>query len=134
MQPMFSTVLLAALSLCACSPSPTSANADPKASAAPGDMAMADAEHAKMSKASATPAAEMPKMASATGSVEAVDAAAGKITIAHGAVDALQWPAMTMAFKATPEQIASVRIGQKVNFEFQSQGMDATISRIEPVK
>ncbi|QOX05636.1 copper-binding protein (plasmid) [Xanthomonas sp. WG16] len=72
--------------------------------------------------------------ASATGTVEGIDVSAGKITIAHGPVDALDWPAMTMGFKATPEQIASVQVGQKVNFEFQSQGMEATITRITAIQ
>ena len=74
--------------------------------------------------------AQPAKVASATGTVEAVDAAVGKITIAHGPVEALGWPAMTMGFKATPEQIASVQAGQKVRFEFQAQGMEATIITI----
>ena len=72
--------------------------------------------------------------ASASGTIEAVDAAAKTVTIAHGPVEALKWPAMTMGFKATPEQIASVQAGQKVQFEFESQGMDATITQISPVK
>ena len=70
--------------------------------------------------------------ASATGTVEAVDAAAGKITIAHDPVASLDWPAMTMRFKATPEQIASVQPGQAVRFEFEARGMDGTITAIEP--
>ena len=72
--------------------------------------------------------------ASASGIVKVVDAAAGKITISHGPVAALNWPAMTMAFKATPAQIAAVRMGQKVDFEFVSKGMDRTLTRIAPVK
>ena len=72
--------------------------------------------------------------ASATGIVKVVDAAAGKISISHGPVAALNWPAMTMAFKATPSQLAAVHVGQKVDFEFVSNGMDGTITRIAPVK
>ena len=71
--------------------------------------------------------------ASATGTVEAVDPAAGKITIAHDPVASLDWPAMTMRFKATPEQIASVRPGQAIRFDFEARGMDGTITAIEPV-
>jgi Cu(I)/Ag(I) efflux system protein CusF len=72
--------------------------------------------------------------ASATGIVKVVDATAGKITISHGPVAALNWPAMTMAFKATPQQLASVHVGQKVDFEFLSKGMDGTLTRIWPGK
>ena len=69
--------------------------------------------------------------ARASGTVEAIDVAAGKISIAHGPVESLDWPAMTMAFKATPEQIASVQVGESVRFEFASTGMDGTILSIE---
>lgn len=72
--------------------------------------------------------------ATATGTVKAIDATTGKITISHGPVAALQWPAMTMAFKATPAQMAAVHAGQKVDFAFVSKGMDATLARIAPVK
>jgi len=72
--------------------------------------------------------------ASATGIVKVVDAAAGKLSIFHGPVAALNWPAMTMAFKATPSQLAAVHVGQKVDFEFVSNGMDGTLTRIGPAK
>ncbi len=72
--------------------------------------------------------------ASATGTVKSIDLASGKVVIAHGPVDSLKWPAMTMGFKATPEQLASVQAGQEVEFEFESKGMDATIARISPSK
>jgi len=72
--------------------------------------------------------------ASATGIVKVVDAAAGKITISHGPVAAVNWPAMTMAFKATPTQIAATHVGQEVDFEFVLKGMDGTLTRIVPAK
>lgn len=128
---------LTALLLAACSQSPSSDAAATKDAAAADDMAMSATEHPQMAdqaKPAATDMTQAPKAASATGTVESVDATAGKITIAHEPVDTLKWPAMTMGFKATPEQIASVQAGQKVQFEFQSQGMDATITQITPVK
>jgi Cu(I)/Ag(I) efflux system periplasmic protein CusF len=69
---------------------------------------------------------------SAIGTIQSIDARTGKLTIAHGPVAALKWPAMTMAFKATPAQLASVHVGQKVKFEFVADGMDATITGISP--
>lgn len=93
---------------------------------------MSEAEHKAMTAGDMTaPAA---KSAMADGTVESVDTAAGKITIAHGPVDALQWPAMTMAFKVTPEQMASVKAGDKVRFEFAMQGATANITSITPAK
>lgn len=136
MKLMLSASVLAALLLSACSPSPSNDTVVPKEVAEAGDMAMSEAEHAKMANETTAPQAEaaMAKMASATGTIESVDAAAGKITIAHGPVEALKWPAMTMSFKATPEQIASVGAGQKVQFEFTAEGMNATITRVESIR
>lgn len=124
---------LAALLLAGCSQAP---NADDMAKENAADMDMPANEHAKMAEpmppaVSAT--AQHAKTASATGTVESVDTAVGKITIAHGAIEAVNWPAMTMAFKATPEQIASVKAGQKVHFEFRLEGMGATITQIMPM-
>lgn len=52
----------------------------------------------------------------AEGTVTAVDKAAGIVTIKHGPIKALNWPAMTMKFKATPEALASAKVGQKIHF------------------
>lgn len=117
------------LLLGACSQAP-SGSATQSADSTP----MPAAEHAAMADPEKPASGEMEqpgKTASATGTIESVDATAGKITIAHGPVEALDWSAMTMGFKATPEQIASVQAGQKVRFEFQAQGMEATITTIE---
>lgn len=124
---------LTALLLAACSQAPSGDTATQGADNTP----MPAAEHAQtadQTKPAHSDMAQSGKTASTTGTVEAVDAAAGKITIAHDPVDALGWPAMTMGFKATPEQIASVQAGQKVHFEFQAQGMDATITQIMPAQ
>ena len=74
------------------------------------------------------------KAATATGTVESVDVAAGKIVIAHGPVEALQWPAMTMGFEATPAQIQAVQPGQRVEFQFDSQGAKNTLLHIDPME
>jgi Cu(I)/Ag(I) efflux system protein CusF len=76
------------------------------------------------------PASAPGTAASASGTVESVDVVAGKITIAHGPVAALKWPAMTMAFAATPEQLASVKPGQQVEFDFVAEGMKASLTSI----
>jgi Cu(I)/Ag(I) efflux system protein CusF len=69
-------------------------------------------------------------VASATGRVDRIDPVAGSITIAHGPVESLGWPAMTMAFKATPEQIAAVKAGDDVTFVFDTAGNEATLVSI----
>lgn len=108
---------------------PSSADATAVAAPSAADMQMSEAEHKQM--AGDTQAATM---AMATGTIESVDTAAGKITIAHGPVEALKWPAMTMAFNASSEQLTSVKPGQKVEFEFEAKGMDNTVTRITPMK
>jgi Cu(I)/Ag(I) efflux system protein CusF len=137
MKPTFIPCTLATLLLAACSQTPGSEDAAAKDASTASDMAMPAAEHAAMAappKAAADAMTQTAKTASASGIVESVDAGAGKITLAHGPIDALGWPAMTMGFKATPEQIASVQPGQSVRFEFTAEGMAATITRIEPAK
>lgn len=69
--------------------------------------------------------------ASATGVVESVDPAAKTVTIAHGPVAVLQWPAMTMTFKAPDADLGAIKPGDQVRFDFVSSGMDATITMLE---
>ena len=128
------TVLLAVVLLAGCSQSRNSV-ASAQSPGAEGMQKMTDAKPMPMSNdAKATQAPGAGTAASATGTIQAVDTDSGKITIAHGPVAALKWPAMTMSFKATPEQLAAVKAGQKVDFEFVSAGMDATLTRITPAK
>jgi Cu(I)/Ag(I) efflux system protein CusF len=72
--------------------------------------------------------------AKASGTVKAIDTEKSSVTLAHGAVPALQWPAMTMSFKATPEQLAELKVGDQVVFEFRAEGMQASILSIDAVK
>lgn len=60
---------------------------------------------------------EAAKTAKGTGTVTAVDPAAGTITVAHGPIPEGAWPAMTMAFKAAPPLVQSVKAGDKVAFD-----------------
>ncbi|MBI3144667.1 MAG: copper-binding protein [Pseudogulbenkiania sp.] len=70
----------------------------------------------------------------AEGVIKALDAKAGSVTLAHGPVQELKWPAMTMAFKlAKPELAKGLAVGKKVKFEFQSQGMSAVITSIKVI-
>ena len=116
-----------AVLLAGCSPAPTDSDAAPSAVAAKSPN---EAEH--QSAAVDKQPGQVGTIAKAEGTVESIDA--GTITIAHGPVDALKWPAMTMAFNATPEQLASVKAGQKVQFEFTAEGMEATITSIGLMK
>jgi len=71
----------------------------------------------------ATPAAA-PTAAAAkgTGVVKAVNAKAGTITLHHGPIPALKWPAMTMSFKASPQVLAAAKTGKTVTFTLNGAG------------
>lgn len=56
------------------------------------------------------------------GVVKSIDARAGTITIAHEAIKALNWGAMTMAFKAAdPALLKTVAPGDRVSFQLKGQ-------------
>lgn len=55
----------------------------------------------------------------AVGTLDTIDTAAGTVTINHGPVASLKWPAMTMDFKvANPSLVAGLKPGAKVSVEF----------------
>jgi len=73
--------------------------------------------------------AATPAAADAVGVVKSVDTRKAAVTIAHEAIPALGWPAMTMSFKvADPALLKGVSAGQKVDFQLQDQ----TIVAIKP--
>ncbi|NGM50907.1 copper-binding protein [Caulobacter sp. 602-2] len=58
----------------------------------------------------------------AVGVVRAIDAKAGKVTLAHDAIPARKWPPMTMAFKvADPALLKDLAVGTKVRFKLDGQ-------------
>lgn len=83
----------------------------------------------KMDKGS-TMDADSNQTAQAVGTVKALDPAKGTVTLKHGPIPSIKWPGMTMAFKITPDQAAPLKLGEQVEFEFITSGMDATITKI----
>lgn len=72
-------------------------------------------------------------MADGEGVVKAVDAKAGTVTLQHGPIPALKWPAMTMPFKATPPSILqTVKVGQAVRFKLMQMNGATTLTAIQP--
>ena len=51
-----------------------------------------------------------------SGTIQSVDVAAHTVTIAHGPIEALKWPAMTMTFKTSGVDLAAFKKGDQVNF------------------
>lgn len=78
-------------------------------------------------------AAPAPKTGQGTGVITAIDAKANTVTIKHGPIPAVGWPAMTMTFKATPPALLrGVRVGQTVGFDVRTRGMDAEVTALRP--
>jgi len=81
-------------------------------------------------EAQPTRAAAEVKSAKGTGTVTAVDAAAGTVTLDHQAMPEIGWSAMTMTFKADPALLAGVEEGDKVAFDLTLAGGAGTITAL----
>lgn len=110
-------VFLLLLSACSSPSDPASASQNPTSSTAPTLPAAPE---------SATTGTAV----SANGTVEAVDVAAGTVTIAHAPIDALQWPAMSMAFKAPGVDLTALRKGDHIVFEIAPRETGHVITKI----
>lgn len=73
----------------------------------------------------------MAKQASATGTIEAIDPAAKTVTIAHGPVPELAWPAMRMTFQVPNVSLADFKPGDQVAFDLSTSGMTATVTALK---
>jgi Cu(I)/Ag(I) efflux system membrane fusion protein len=98
----------------------------PGASGTPAERAGGSAEPGASPRATVGHRAE--------GTVESVDTAAGELSVQHGPVASLGWPAMTMTFKsASPAQIKAAVPGARVRFEFVERNPgEWVITSIEP--
>ena len=121
------TVLGLTVALAACG-SKTGSNETAATNTASPAVAESNAMADDMSKMEMSPTA---KMAKGTGKVTAVDKSAGTITLDHGPIAEAKWPAMTMAFKAAPALVNSVKVGDQVNFELKLEGSTGEVTAIE---
>ena len=71
--------------------------------------------------------------ATANGEVKKVDAAAGKITIKHGPIKALDMDdPMTMVYRVKDSaMLKSVKVGDKVKFELDQDSNGYTVTKIQ---
>ena len=66
---------------------------------------------------------------SASGSVTAITS--DRVTISHGPVEGLGWPAMTMTFQAgEPAMLRGISVGDRVSFQFRQNGTDYPLTAI----
>ena len=70
------------------------------------------------------------KLGKGTGTVTAIDAAAGKITLDHEAIPAVDWPAMKMGFSAKPDVLKGIAVGDKVDFDLTATGSAGEVTAI----
>lgn len=67
-----------------------------------------------------------------TGMVTQVDAGAGTITINHGAIAAIGWPAMTMQFTAeNPAILQGITAGDHVTFELKNASETSIVMMVQ---
>ncbi|HEX8874369.1 MAG TPA: efflux RND transporter periplasmic adaptor subunit [Nitrosospira sp.] len=80
-------------------------------------------------------AAPVPASHLGVGSIEAMDWAHATVTIAHDPIASLNWPAMTMDFRARdPALLRPLKPGQKVDFEIiEGAAGEYVIVRIQPI-
>ena len=104
MKPFVLSLIIVAASgfLAACTPKPATppAVATPTASAAPTAMDM--------------PAAKSGK---GVGTITAIDASAGTVTINHKDIPEIGWSGMEMPFKAAPEILKGAKVGEQIEFD-----------------
>ena len=100
-----------------------------------GGMDMKDKDHQGMDMSKPGKSSEkksQTKSHKASGTVTNVDAAGGKVTIAHGPVQTMNWPAMSMTFTVKDKKmLAKLAPEKKVDFQFVQQGSDYVITRIK---
>lgn len=82
-----------------------------------------------------TPEAAAPAAAgpvAANGTVTAVDAAAGTISINHEPIAAINWPTMTMQFTAeNPAILQGIAVGDRVAFEIKSANETGIVTTVQ---
>ena len=66
------------------------------------------------------------------GVVKDINVASGVVTLAHGPIKSLNWPAMTMGFKVNDKALLdNVKPGNKVDFTLVQAGKDYVITSIK---
>lgn len=71
------------------------------------------------------------KHGTGSGTVTAIDAKAGTITLDHGKVVELGWPAMEMGFGAKSDTLDGIAVDDEVEFEFDWNGTTGEITSIK---
>lgn len=110
------------LALAGCNDTPTTPEAD--ATATDGAMAgMSDTQAAPTTVPTTV-------KAKSTGTITAIDATAGTVTLDHAAIPEAKWPAMAMGFSADPALLGDLKVGDKVAFDVEIAGSSGKVTAI----
>jgi len=91
------------------------------------DAAKSDADMNMTESAAPAPAGPI----GGVGTVTAVDAAAGTVSLDHEPIAAISWPAMSMQFTAEdPAELQGIAVGDRVSFELKSANETSVITEI----
>jgi Cu(I)/Ag(I) efflux system protein CusF len=93
-----------------------------------GSMKNMDMKDMDMKSSASTKAA----IHKATGVVKAVDQTKGTVTIAHGPVQSLNWPAMTMTFVVKDKMFFDkLAVAKNVTIDFTQQDKDYIVTAVK---
>ena len=95
-----------------------------------GGLAAAYADN--MSNMHGMASAAAAKHGQGTGVVRAIDPKAGTVTIQHGPIVGVSWPAMTMTFQAKPKVLKGLKIGQTIGFDATVRGASGEVTAVRP--
>ena len=67
-----------------------------------------------------------------TGSGDITKIDGSRITISHGPVETMEWPAMTMTFEADAQILEQVSVGEGIAFEFRTGTEGSVVTSVTP--
>ena len=69
------------------------------------------------------------------GTVTAVNSASSKVTLDHGPLPEINWPAMKMEFATAPSvNLSKIKPGDKVRFTLKGSGNSYTVQSMNPAQ
>ena len=93
------------------------------------DMKGKDMKNMDMSK---KPAGSKQTTHMAKGVVKKIDTQTGMVTVVHGPVQSMNWPAMTMSFKVKDKMLLNkFADGKEVEFEFAKEGKTYVVKSVK---
>ena len=70
-----------------------------------------------------------------SGAGDITEVSGDRVTLSHGPVESIGWPAMTMTFRAgSPEMVQGLNVGDPVSFQFRQAGEEYVLTSIDRVQ